>query len=130
MTVKLSDGSVGYYEAGWSNTIASDNVKEFIGPKGRIKLIYRKDRQTHQEEGDLIEYYKYPEKTYEIINIDSKRKPTGAQFDHLIGMIEKNIPSKPSMEDVFESFRLALDADEAIREGVSNKHNRVKNESM
>lgn len=52
MTVKLSDGSVGYYEAGWANTMSSDNLKEFVGPKGRIKLVYRKDRQTHQEEGD------------------------------------------------------------------------------
>ena len=70
MTLRLSDGSVGYYEAGWANTMSSDNLKEFVGPKGRIRLIYRKDRQTHQEEGDLIEYYKYPEKVYEMINID------------------------------------------------------------
>ena len=64
MTAKLSDGSGGYYEAGWANTMSSDNLKEFVGPKGRIRLVYRKDRQTHQEEGDLIEYYKYPEKQY------------------------------------------------------------------
>lgn len=118
ITVRLSDGSVGYYEAGWSNTISSDNLKEFIGPKGRIKLIYRKDRQTHQEEGDLIEYYKYPEKTYELINIDSKRKPTGTQFDYLVNMIENNVPSTPSVDEVFDSFRLALLGDEKIKEGM------------
>ena len=115
MTVKLSDGSVGYYEAGWANTMSSDNLKEFVGPKGRIKLIYRKDRQTHQEEGDLIEYYKYPEKVYELINIDSNRKPTGKQFDCLVDMIEKNSIATPSIDEVWESFRIAHQADSIIR---------------
>ncbi len=115
MTVKLADGSVGYYEAGWSNTIASDNLKEFIGPKGRIKLVFRKDRNTHQEEGDLIEYYKYPEKVYQFINLDCKRKPTGKQFDHLVDMIEKGIEANPTIDDVLSSFELALKADEKIR---------------
>lgn len=118
MTVRLSDGSVGYYEVGWSNTMASDNLKEFIGPKGRIKIIYRNDRQTHQEEGDLIEYYKYPQKSYELINIKNKRKPTGAQFDHLVNMIENNVTENPSIDEVFDSFRIALEADKAIRGGM------------
>lgn len=115
MTAKLSDGSVGYYEAGWANTMSSDNLKEFVGPKGRIKLVYRKDRQTHQEEGDLIEYYKYPEKTYELINIDSRRKPTGKQFDCLVDMIETNAEAVPSIDDVWESFKIVAKADAVIR---------------
>jgi len=118
MTVRLSGGSVGYYEAGWSNTMSSDNLKEFIGPKGRIRIVYRKDRQTHQEEGDLIEYYRYPEKAYEMINVQASRKPTGAQFDHLVDMIEKDVPANPDIEEVYESFRLAVMADEIIRRGM------------
>ena len=51
ITVRLSDGSVAYYEAGWSNTMSSDNLKEFIGPKGRIKIEYRKARQNHRGQG-------------------------------------------------------------------------------
>lgn len=116
ITVRLSGGSVGYYEAGWSNTMSSDNLKEFVGPRGSIKIIYRKDRQTHQEEGDLIEYYKYPEKTYEMINIEGKRKPTDSQFDYLVRMIEEGIEANPTIDEVFESFRIALRADECIRE--------------
>lgn len=115
MTVKLSDGSVGYYEAGWANTMSSDNLKEFVGPKGRIRLVYRKDRQTHQEEGDLIEYYKYPEKEYKLINVDSNRKPTGKQFDCLVNMIENNAEATPSIDDVFKSFEVAIEADNIIR---------------
>ncbi len=115
ITVKLSGGSVGYYEAGWSNTMSSDNLKEFIGPKGSIKIIYRKDRQTHQEEGDLIEYYKYPEKKYEIINVESERKPTDLQFDCLVDMIEKGAEAVPTIDEVFASFDITLRADDYIR---------------
>ena len=95
--------------------MSSDNLKEFVGPKGRIKLVYRKDRQTHQEEGDLIEYYRYPEKTYELINIDSKRKPTGRQLDCLIDMIENNTASNPTIDDVWKSFEVVAKADRIIR---------------
>lgn len=115
ITVRLSDGSVGYYEAGWSNTMSSDNMKEFVGPKGSIKIIYRKDRQTHQEEGDLIELYRYPEKRYELINIDAERKPTDVQFDYLVRMIEENEPAIPSIDDVLRSFEITIDADEIIK---------------
>ena len=115
ITVKMSGGSVGYYEAGWSNTMSSDNLKEFIGPKGSIKIIYRKDRQTHQEEGDLIEYYKYPEKKYEIINVESERKPTDLQFDCLVDMIEKGTEAVPTIDEVFASFDITLRADDYIR---------------
>lgn len=115
LTMSLSGGSVGYYEAGWSNTMSSDNLKEFIGPNGRLKIIFRKDRQTHQEEGDLIEYYKYPEKTYEMINVDGDRKPTNVQFDYLVRMIEDGIEAKPTIREVFECFKIAIKADEIIR---------------
>lgn len=115
ITVKMSDGSVGYYEAGWANTMSSDNLKEFVGPRGSIKIIYRKDRQTHQEEGDLIEYYKYPEKKYEIINVESEHKPTDVQFDHLIHMIETGEEAVPSIDEVFSSFDITLQADAYIK---------------
>lgn len=118
MTARLSDGSVAYYEAGWSNTMASDNLKEFVGPKGRIRIVYQMSRPTHQEEGDLIEYYRYPEKTYETININCKRKPAGDQLQELIDMIEGKTAGSPTIDDVFESFRWAVKADEIIRSKI------------
>jgi len=114
LTAQLADGSIGYYEVGWGNTISSDNLKEFCGPKGRIRLVYRKDRQTHQEEGDLIEFYRFPEKKYEIINVQSQRKPTGAQFDYLIQMIETGCEAIPSIDEVINSSEITMDADEQI----------------
>jgi predicted dehydrogenase len=121
LTAKLSDGSAAYYEAGWGNTVSSSNVKEFIGPKGRISLTYRKDRNHNQEEGDLIEYYRYPEKTYDTINIPSNRKPTWRQLSYLIDMIEKDIPAVPSIDQVYKSFYIAMKADEAVKNSTCVK---------
>jgi Predicted dehydrogenases and related proteins len=116
-TARLSDGSIGYYEAGWGNTIASEDVKEFIGPKGRIRIVYGKDRNWHREEGDLIEYYQWPENEYRIINNDAKRKPTWDQLQHLLHMIEGECNAVPTMDEVFEAFKIALAADEAVKTG-------------
>lgn len=115
ITAKLSGGSVAYYEAGWSNTISAENTKEFIGPKGRIRIVLQMNRSVHQEEGDLIEYYTYPEKHYEMINVNCKRKPTGKQLQSLIDVIEGRAEANPSIEEVWESFRWACKADEIIK---------------
>jgi predicted dehydrogenase len=117
LCVKLEDGSIGYYESGWGNTIAYEDVKEFIGPKGRIKLTYRKDRTQHKEEGDLIEYYNYEQNKYEMINHVSKFKPTWEQFSYLIKMIEEDIESEPSIDEVYKVYAIAFAADEAVRTG-------------
>lgn len=116
LTARFSDGSVGYYEAGWGNTMAANNLKEFVGPKGRITITLKDFRSENQEEGDLIEYYQYPEKRYNIINNLCKRKPTGAQLQALIDMIEKGSEPSPTMEEVWSSFNIVLEADRVIRE--------------
>jgi predicted dehydrogenase len=117
ITMKFADGSVAYYEAGWGNTIASGNLKEFIGPKGRIRITYKMNRDTNQEEGDLIEYYSYPEGEYKIINMDSNRKPTWEQLQHLIRMIEDNIAAVPDIDEVFRAYEIVSAADMAIKTG-------------
>ncbi|HOJ09594.1 MAG TPA: Gfo/Idh/MocA family oxidoreductase [Clostridiales bacterium] len=118
ITMKLSDGSVAYYEAGWGKTVAADNTKEFIGPKGRIKIVQSHNRFFNKEEGDLIEYYNVENKEYKIINVNCKRRPTGAELDNLINMIENNAPSNPSIEDVYKSFEIAIKADDIIRPDI------------
>ncbi len=115
MTMRLTDGSVAYYEAGWGNSIAADNLKEFIGPRGRIKIVEREHRLSCQEEGDLIEYYDSVGREYRTINVNCKRRPTGAQLAHLIEMIEDGVPSVPSIDDVYMSYKIAVSADQKLR---------------
>lgn len=118
ITVKLSDGSIGYYEAGWTKTISSNNMKEFVGPKGSIRLVFAKDRMDHQEEGDLIEYYSLEDSTYHTINVNAERKPTDVQMRCLIRMIEEELPDRPTIDDVYASFEASMKAEEAIVKGL------------
>lgn len=120
ITARLSDGSVGYYEAGWSRAITSDNRKEFTGPKGNIRLIYEWDRTDHKEEGDLIEYYSLEDQTYHTINVKGKRKPTDIQFQCLVRMIEEGDCGTPSIEDVCAAYEASLLAEERILERMSS----------
>lgn len=120
VTARLEDGSVAYYEAGWTKTIASDNTKEFIGPLGSIKIVYQKDRISHIEEGDLIEYYCLEDKSYRTINIIAERKPTNLQFDYLVDMIENGKEASPTIDEVFSSFKIALEAEKSIHEKQNN----------
>lgn len=115
ITVKLSDGSIGYYEAGWTKTISANNVKEFAGPKGSIRLVFAKDRMFHQEEGDLIEYYSLEEDTYHTINVKGERKPTDVQLRALIRMIEEELPDRPTIDEVYASFEASMKAEIAIQ---------------
>lgn len=117
ITLKFKDGSVAYYEAGWGNTISSGNLKEFIGPKGRIRITFKMNRDSNQEEGDMIEYYSYPEGEYKIINVDSNRKPTWAQLQHLIRMIEEGVEAIPDIDEVYRAYEIVSAADMAIRTG-------------
>ena len=119
--IAMSDGSIGFYEAGWSQTAANNNIKEFIGPCGRIKITYQKDRATHKESGNLISIYRYPDNVTEFINVPFNEKPTGAELDHLIKMIEENVPALPTLDDVLKSFYVVCKADEVIKKNMTNK---------
>lgn len=118
ITVKLSDGSIGYYEAGWTKTISSNNTKEFVGPKGNIRLIFAKDRKEHQEEGDLIEYYNLEDNTYHTINVLTERKPTDVQMRCLIRMIEEELPDRPTIDEVYASFAATMRAEAIIQKTI------------
>lgn len=115
LNVTLSGGSVGFYEAGWSNSMATENAKEFIGPEGRISITYQSDRIHHREAGNLITLYRHETNTTEYIDVPFGEKPTGTQLEYLIEMIEKNVPANPSMEDVMKSFEVVCEADRRIR---------------
>lgn len=114
ITVKMSDGTVAFYEAGWGGSIASENKKEFIGTKGRITITERENRMDCKEEGDLITLYT-KDGEYKTINIDCKRRPTMAQLDHLIDMIENNVPPIPDLDSILEDMETVTTADKIIK---------------
>lgn len=116
LTMKLSNGGSAYYEAGWANNLAAENTKEFVGTKGRIRIILRDNRPRDNEEGDLIEYYTHEDATYRTINNKSKYKNMWAQVQTLIDMIETGEEGNPSFDEAFEAFMIALLGNEAAKQ--------------
>ncbi|KAA1177512.1 Gfo/Idh/MocA family oxidoreductase [Paenibacillus sp. B2(2019)] len=120
MTLRLSDGSIGYFETGWGKGLPTDNRKEFIGPAGRIRIIYKNDRpREDQHLGNLVEVEDHRKGTVRQINMDFSVKPTGAQLDYFLSMLENNLPAIPTMEDACRAMDIALLADRAIHEGIT-----------
>ena len=116
MTFRMENGCVGYYEAGWNVSIESQNVKEFIGTKGRISLTLQQMRASDREEGDLISLYDSENREYKTINNDSQYKDMYGQLCTLIDMIENDTEGNPTIESVFSAFKVACLAQKAIEE--------------
>lgn len=118
ITMKLSNGCTAYYEAGWTDTTASENLKEFVGMDGRIKIILAEYRAANKEEGDLIEYYDKRTETYSSINVNCKYKDMYAQLCALIDMIENDTEGSPTLDDAMTAFRIVMQCDKIIRSSL------------
>ena len=116
VNLKLENGAIGYYEAGWSPSIMSANIKEFVGTKGSISITLQAFRSSHVEEGDLIEIYTKEDDTYRSLNINAQYKPMWEQLHALIDLMENRPSETPSMEEVYSAFRVGICAEEAIRQ--------------
>ena len=116
LTMKLENGGSAYYEAGWANNLAAQNLKEFIGNKGRIRITLGENRANDAEEGDLIEYYTHEDGKYTTINNKSKYKNMWGQLQTLIEMIETGEDGNPSFEEAFEAFMISLIGNEAMKQ--------------
>lgn len=117
ITVRFTDGSVGLYEVSWGHTMREFWEKELIGPKGRIRLTYAADRHEHREEGDLIEYYRHPENTYETINLPCRWLEFDTEFLKLVELIEGDGDPLPGLTDAFRSLQIVLAGHQAIVSG-------------
>ena len=115
--VRLANGCTGIYEAGWSRNLASENLKEFLGTRGRLTLTLRENRIENREEGDLITHYSSVTGEYTAVNVPSKYKDMYAQVSALIDMIEKDAPASPTIEEAFSAFAAAMLAQEAMETG-------------
>ena len=116
MQVKLENGCIGYYEAGWSKNTASCNCKEFVGTKGRITLELAENRINDREEGDRILLYTSETGEYKTINCNGKYKDMYGQLSALIRMIETGCDCEPTIDEVFSAFYVTMEAERAIRE--------------
>lgn len=118
INVRLKNGCIGYYEAGWSKNLSSGNMKEFIGLKGRISIVLNANRFKDVEEGDLIEVYLNDTNEYIAINCQAEYKNMWGQLEKLIDMIENDSPAVPTIDEVFSALKVVLYADKEIRRNL------------
>lgn len=115
---RMANGCVAYYESGWGQNLSAQNIKEFVGDKGRITLTLQYNRAADQEEGDLITLYRADSGEYRTINLLCKYKDMYGQMRTLVDMIEHNAPADPGIDDVFSAFLAAKTAEQAISQGT------------
>lgn len=117
ITFRLENGCAGYYEVAWGQSIRTNNLKEFIGSKGRISLDMVISRNEDGEEGDKITVYHSDTGVYEIINVHTIYKNMYGQLKALIDMIENDTPGNPTIDEVWQAFRVAQAAQKSIETG-------------
>ena len=117
VTFRLENGCAGYYEVAWGQSIRTNNLKEFIGSKGRITLDMVISRNEDGEEGDKITVYHSDTGVYETVNVQTKYKDMYGQLESLIDMIENDTPGNPTIDDVWQAFLVAQAAQKSIESG-------------
>jgi predicted dehydrogenase len=118
ITMSFSDGSSGVYEVGWSRAYRNFSEKEFVGPKGRLRIIYAEERPEHHEEGDLIELY-HPPSNYQHINVPGDFKPLKTELEDLLNCIAKDLDPMPALVDAMRSLQIVLAGHRALLTGKS-----------
>ena len=113
--VQFDDGSVGTYEVGWGYPFRTFSEKEFIGPKGRLRIVY-----TSVEEGaeriQQLECYA-PAEGLRTIPVEGATKPMAQQLTSLIQHVTDDLDPLPALEDAVKSLEIVLAGHEAIRTG-------------
>lgn len=118
MNFETESGCHGYYESCWSRNIGAQNIKEFIGTKGRITLTLAKHRGEEITDGDLITIYTNDSDEYRSICCQSVYKDMYAQILSLTESIEHDTPTVPAWDDVWKAQKVALLAKDAIIKGT------------
>ena len=118
IAISFSDGSSGVYEVGWARAYRSFSEKEFIGPRGRLRIIYASERPEHHEEGDLLELYQPPGR-YRYVNVSGDLKRLGAEFADLLDCIDRDLDPMPALEDAMKSLQIVLAGHHAILTGAA-----------
>ncbi len=113
ISLTFGDGSVGSYDVGWGKNFRDFSEKEFVGPKGRLRLIYRGDRFEFHEEGDLLELYTYPDH-YEFINVKEPLLDWNGQFQAFLDLIDRDGDPLPWLLDAYKSLEIVVAGQQAI----------------
>lgn len=136
LQVTFSDGSVGWYEAGWGPMMSEVAffVKDVVGPKGCVSIVAEKASSEGQSanvdahsqtsalrlhHGELGPDGKFT-KSDEIIRLDDEPDHDGLclrEQQFFLRAIRENTDLSAHMDDAIHSMRIVAAADESFRTG-------------
>jgi predicted dehydrogenase len=134
MQVLFEDGSVGWYEAGWGPMMSETAffVKDVMSPKGAVSILVDSkaksndiDSQTktamirvHSAETGLDGAFIRPDEDLSMADELDHRKLCYLEQAYVLKAIREDIDLTRHMQDVVQSLRICLAADESIRTGA------------
>lgn len=136
LQIRFSDGSVGWYEAGWGPMISETAffIKDVFGPKGSVSIVARQAGAAGQS--DTVESHTKTESLkVHYADIDSENRfirddqwvDLHDEPDHMalcqreqqyfLNAIREDQDLHKSMEDALNSLKIALACDESVQTG-------------
>jgi predicted dehydrogenase len=137
LEVAFSDGSVGWYEAGWGPMMSEVAffVKDVIGPRGCVSIVKDSDESSATGSADIDSHTKTNRIKMHHAELDSRNEfvkrdeliSTEDEPNHqelcdreqafLLRAIQQDVDLTDHMEDAVNSLRIVLAADESVRSG-------------
>ena len=136
LQIRFSDGSVGWYEAGWGPMISETAffIKDVFGPKGSVSIVAKEASAVGQS--DTVESHTKTESLkvhYADIDADNRfirddewldlrdepdhQELCNRQQHFFLQAIREDVDLHKSMEDAFNSLRIAMACDESVQSG-------------
>jgi predicted dehydrogenase len=137
LEVTFSDGSVGWYEAGWGPMMSEVAffVKDVVGPKGCVSIVKDSDESRASGSSDIDSHTKTNRIRLHHADLDGRNEfvkrdeilNTEDEPDHqalcdreqafLLRAIQQDVDLTAHMDDAVNSLRIVLAADESVRTG-------------
>ncbi|WP_323005123.1 Gfo/Idh/MocA family oxidoreductase [Pseudorhodobacter sp.] len=123
--VSFSDGSVGWYEAGWGPMISETAyfVKDIISPNGSVSIVAEEawdsaDVDRHTKVGALrLHPVVGADRMIELPDEPGHQQLCDAEQDFVLRAIAEDIDLTRHMTDAVQSLKICLAADHSIRSG-------------
>ncbi|MEM6896115.1 MAG: Gfo/Idh/MocA family oxidoreductase, partial [Pseudomonadota bacterium] len=124
LQVSFSDGSVGWYEAGWGPMMSQTAyfVKDVISPAGSVSIVDAEgadsaDIDGHTKVGALLVHRPGEDRRITLEGEPDHQALCDAEQGFVLQAIAEDLDLDRHMEDAVTSLRICLAADESIRTG-------------
>lgn len=120
--VIFSDGTVGWYEAGWGPMMSETAffVKDIISPNGAVSITDgnkggSSDVDGHTKVGGILVHTQTGDKVIDMPDEPDHQALCDAEQTYMLKAIDQNIDLSDHMADAVRSLAICLAADESIR---------------